>query len=75
MALTARADWLAVEWLLKYAPELNDIELVWHDLKANHLAHQTFADIDARDQAIHDATAGLNRQRMPVPLAKPRISG
>jgi hypothetical protein len=28
-ALAARAHWLTVEWLLKYAPELNDIEPVW----------------------------------------------
>ena len=33
-ALTARAHWLSVEWLPKYAPELNDIESVWRDLKA-----------------------------------------
>ena len=43
-ALAARAHWLTVEWLPKYAPELNDIEIVWRDLKAHHLAHQTFAD-------------------------------
>ena len=43
-ALAARAHWLTVEWLPKYAPELNDIEPVWHDLKAYHLAHQTFTD-------------------------------
>jgi len=47
-ALAARAHWLTVEWLPKYAPELNDIEPVWRDLKAHHLAHQTFADLDAR---------------------------
>ncbi len=29
-ALAARAHWLTVEWLPKYAPELNDIEVVWH---------------------------------------------
>ena len=33
-ALEARKHWLTVEWLPKYAPELNDIEVVWHDLKA-----------------------------------------
>ncbi len=43
-ALAARAHWLTVEWLPKYAPELNDIEAVWRDLKAHHLAHQTFAE-------------------------------
>ena len=73
-ALADRAHWLTVEWLPKYAPELNDIEVVWHDLKAHHLAHQTFTDSDALDQAIHNAVEDLNRERMAVPLAKLRIS-
>jgi transposase len=73
-ALAARAHWLTVEWLPKYAPELNDIEVVWHDLKAFNLAHKTFTDIAALDHAIHTAVADLNRERMVVPLAKPRIS-
>ena len=34
-ALAARARWLTVEWLPKYAPELNEIEPVWRDLKAH----------------------------------------
>ena len=72
-ALAARAHWLTVEWLPKYAPELNDIEPVWRDLKAHHLAHQTFTDAAALDQAIHDAVTDLNRERIPDPLAKPRI--
>jgi hypothetical protein len=46
-ALTACAHWLNVEWLPKYAPEPNDIELVWRDLKAHRLAHQTFTDAAA----------------------------
>ncbi|WP_164923782.1 transposase [Sinorhizobium fredii] len=46
-ALEARKHWLTVEWLPKYAPELNDIEVVWHDLKTHHLAHQTFTDTAA----------------------------
>jgi hypothetical protein len=37
-ALAARAHWLTVEWLPKYAPELNDIEGVWRDLKRKHSA-------------------------------------
>ena len=40
-ALAERAPWLTVEWLPKYAPELNDIEELWRDLKQHHLAHQT----------------------------------
>src|SRR3712207_103061 len=31
-ALAARAHWLAVEWLPRYAPELNDIEALWREL-------------------------------------------
>ena len=73
-ALAARAHWLTVEWLPKYAPELNDIERVWHDLKANHLAHQTFADPDALEAAIHRAVEARNHQRRPLPLAGLQIS-
>jgi transposase len=73
-AFAARAHWLTVEWLPKYAPELNDIEVVWHDLKAHHLAHQTFTDIAALDQAIHAAVEDINRERMVDPLAELRIS-
>ena len=47
---------------------------VWHDLKAYHLAHQTFSDAAALEQAIHDAVTKLNRERMPDQLAKSRIS-
>lgn len=73
-ALAARAHWLTVEWLPKYASELNDIEVVWRDLKAHHLAHQTFTDIAALDQAIHTAVKDLNQERMVVPLARLQIS-
>ena len=73
-ALAARAHWLTVEWLPKYAPELNDIEPVWRDLKAHHLAHQTFTDDAALDDAIHQGVQDLNRERMPAPLGKLRIS-
>ncbi len=68
-ALAERAHWLAVEWLPKYAPELNDIEIVWGDLKARHLAHQTFTDPDVLDQAIP------LRRRSPKLAAQPHSVG
>ncbi len=37
-------------------------------------AHQTFADIDALDRAIHHAVDELNAERTVLPLAEPRIS-
>ena len=73
-ALAAREHWLTVEWLPKYAPELNDIEVVWHDLKAHHLAHQTFTDAETLDAAIHQAVATLNLERNRDPLGNQRIS-
>lgn len=73
-ALAARRHWLTVEWLPKYTPELNDIEIVWGHLKSRHLAHQTFADPVRLEQAIHAAVAALNAERKPFPLVKQRIS-
>jgi len=48
-ALAARADWLEVIWLAKYAPELNPKEREWRRLKRDHRAHlasslRAFAD-------------------------------
>jgi transposase len=73
-ALEARQHWLTVEWLPKYAPELNDIEVVWHDLKAHHLAHQTFTDVEVLDREIHAAVEALNIERKTDSLVKRRIS-
>src|SRR3954469_20858783 len=67
-ALAARAHWLTVEWLPKYAPELNDIEDIWRDVKRHHLAHQTFVSADDLDRGIHQAVTDLNRERMHHPL-------
>ena len=69
-ALAERAHWLTVEWL----PKLNDIEIVWGDLKARHLAHQTFTDLDSLDSTIHHAVSSLNSARKRDPLDRQRIS-
>jgi len=73
-ALAARAHWLTIEWLPKYAPELNDIEGVWRDLKTGHLAHQTFSDAEDLDQTIHVAVPAWNAERNRHPLGNLRIS-
>jgi DDE superfamily endonuclease len=69
----AERTWLTLEWLPKYVPELNDpgsrpgqaIERCWRDLKQHYLANRTFADPDALDRAIPDASAHLNHERQP----------
>jgi transposase len=72
-ALDAR-PWLTVEWLPKYAPELNDIEHVWRDLKRHFLAHQIFRDPDHLDQTIHAAAANLKKERQSKMCANQRIA-
>jgi transposase len=73
-AITARS-WIVVEWLPRYAPELNDIELSWRDLKRHHLAHRTFRNHALLDAAIHDAVQSLNRERRrDHSCDKPRIA-
>ena len=66
-ALAAR-PWITVEWLPRYAPELNLIETTWRDLKRHHLAPRTFRDTDDLDQAIHQAVATLNKKRASLHL-------
>jgi hypothetical protein len=73
-ALAERAHWLTVEWLPKYAPELNDIEAVWRDLKRHHLAHRTFTGPEDLDRAIHDAVAALNAERSRHPSGSQQIA-
>jgi transposase len=76
--LTTRAlaerTWITLEWLPKYAPELNDIERCWRDLKQHYLANRTFADPDALDRAIHNAVDRLNHERQPHSSPFPRGS-
>jgi transposase len=65
--LTRRAlgdrPWIQVEWLPKYAPELNDIERDWRHLKRHYLANQVVGDVDELDRRIHQAVAEITRRR------------
>ena len=65
--LTAKAfaarPWLTVEWLAKYAPELNEIERAWRNLKRHHLAHRTFVDVDDLETTIHRSVSDMNCER------------
>ena len=73
-AALAERHWLTLEWLPKYAPELNDIERSWGDLKRHFLAHQTFADADHLDRAIHQGIAEMNQERRPPVCTYLRIA-
>lgn len=60
-APATRMHGLTVEWLLQYAPELNDIEEVWRDLKRHHPAHRIFRSADQLNRAIHNAALSLDK--------------
>jgi transposase len=72
-ALAARS-WLTIEWLPKYAPELNDIENAWRDLKRHFLAHLTFTSPEHLDQVIHREIAAMNLERAANPSVNLRIA-
>ena len=61
-ALTVR-PWITVEWLPRYAPELNCIERTWRDLKRHHLAHKTFKTPADLECAIRAGVKKLNQER------------
>ncbi len=63
-AALAERPWITVEWLPRYAPELNQIERTWRDLKRHHLAHHTFKDAAHLTCAIHAAVKQLNKERI-----------
>jgi transposase len=62
-AALEQRPWLTIEWLPKYAPELNDIGRSWRDFKRHFLAHRTFRSIEQLDCAVASAVDNLNLER------------
>ena len=73
-AALAERPWLTVEWLPRYAPELNDIERSWRDLKRHFLAHRTFPSVEHLEFAIGHAIIELNRERQRQTCHNQRIA-
>ena len=70
----ATRSWLTVEWLPKYAPQLNDIERSWRDLKRHFPAHRTFPSVEHLEFAIKHAIIELNRERQRQTCHRQRIA-
>lgn len=73
-AALAQRPWLTIEWLPKYAPELNDIERSWRDLKRHFLAHRTFQSVEHLETALDDAILKLNHERQRQMCHNQRIA-
>jgi hypothetical protein len=62
LLLAENIDWLQVEWLPAYAPELNPVEQLWGHTKYGDLANYIPEDIQAMQQSVTDSIqmAGSN---------------
>jgi hypothetical protein len=65
--LDAQRDWLTVERLPSYAPELNPVEYLWANLKGGELANCTGDTIvEVADQAQHGIQRVCNSDSLVV---------
>jgi len=60
LLLDEHADWLTIEWLPAYAPELNPEELCWKHTKYDDLANFIPDDLEELHKAVE---ASISRQR------------
>ena len=54
----SHADWLEVEWLPFYAPELNPVEQIWNHSKYSDLANFIPADVEALYEQVEVSLRG-----------------
>jgi transposase len=64
--LRHQTDWLQIEWLPGYAPDLNPTEGVWNNIKGREMAN--FCP-DALEEATHSFRRGLRRLSHTARLA------
>ena len=62
--LLSQRDWLRVERLPGYAPELNPIETLWGNIKGKELANRCAQDLAELDTAVRDGLARVKRSRI-----------
>jgi transposase len=58
----ATREHLRVEYLPKYAPDLNPVEWLWQNLKQVQLANKPLLDLEDLHEAFHLAIARIRRR-------------
>ena len=53
-------DNLTLLHLPPYAPELNPVELVWHEMRQRYLSNRVYADLQELDLALEDTWRRLS---------------
>ena len=61
--LLGQRDWLAMERLPGYAPDLNPIETMWGNLKGKELANRCAQDLAELDAAVREGMARVRKSR------------
>ena len=49
------AEWITIEWLPAYAPDLNPVEVIWSCTKYGDLANYVPGDLDDLEDAVLDS--------------------
>jgi transposase len=69
--LGQQRDWLVVEKLPGYAPDLNPVEMLWGNIKGQELANRCASDLAEADEALRGGMARVRKsQRLPFSFLK-----
>ena len=69
--LEQQRNWLTVEGLPGYAPDLNPVEMLWGSIKGQELANRCGQDLEEVDQALRGGMARVRRsRRLPFSFLK-----
>jgi len=69
--LAPQRDWLVVERLPGYAPDLNPVETLWGNIKGQELANRCAPDLGEVHQAVKRGMARVRRsRRLPFSFLK-----
>jgi len=60
--IEANKDWLRIEWLPPYAPELNPVELLWGHLDATSLANTPIENPMSLRRRVRSGVGALKKR-------------
>jgi len=63
--LSEQRDWLAVERLPGYAPDLNPVEMLWGNVKGTELANRCAQDLEELDTGVRNGMARVRKSNLP----------
>jgi transposase len=70
--LLQQRDWLTVQRLPGYAPDLNPVETLWGNIKDRNWPNRCAEDLEERDAAVHSGMARVeDSHRSRPPSAAP----